>query len=410
MGVDLIQAVADAFVRHRMRPENGRVVVACSGGPDSRTLLDALLPLGLTLYVASVDHGLRPEASEEAAGVEVEARGLGLSAAVLRVTVEKRTMASARRARYTALVEYAQRVGAGAIAVGHTATDQAETLLDRMLRGTGLRGLGAMSPVRPIAPGLTLIRPLLAVPAADIEAHVAARNLRVVRDPTNRDRHYRRSRMRHELLPLLRRERADADAALAELASRLREDSEALDEMGRVAWLRLREDDGLDVDGLMGLPPAVRARVLMRACPSPLESVHLQALASLCRRPHGTRYLSLPGGLVAERAYGRLRFGRPPADPGDVARPVDAPGTHSLFGVFVEVPADLLAAGPLVLRNLRPGDRVPGGKKLKEILIDRKIPRAERRLLPLLARGNEVLWMYRVFGDVRALTRKVAVQ
>jgi tRNA(Ile)-lysidine synthase len=221
------------------------------------------------------------------------------------------------------------------------------------------------------------------------------------------------------VLPLLRRERPDADRALAELAARLRQDSDALDEMARVAELRLREpaaapsalvDDGLDAEGLMALPPAVRARVLLRACPAPLASVHLEALASLCRTPHGTQHLSLPGGLVAERTYGRLRFGRPVEDPGDLALPVDAPGTHALLGVSVDVPAGWLAEGPLVLRNLRPGDRVRGGKKLKEILIDRKIPRAERRLLPLLARGDIVVWMHRVFGDVSALTRKVAVQ
>src|SRR5207253_3645575 len=135
----------------------------------------------------------------------------GLPAAVLRVTVEPRTMAAARRARYAALIDHARAVGAGAIAVGHTATDQAETLLDRMLRGSGLRGLGAMAPVRAIAPGLLLVRPLLGVTAAEVEAWVAARNLAVVRDPTNRDLHYRRSRLRHEILPLLRRERADAD-------------------------------------------------------------------------------------------------------------------------------------------------------------------------------------------------------
>src|SRR4051812_7579317 len=115
-------AVASAFVRHRMRPANGRVLVACSGGPDSRSLLQALLPLGLELQVASVDHGLRPEAQEEAAGVVAEARRLGLAASVLTITVERRTMAAARQARYAALVAYAREIDAGAIAVAHTAT------------------------------------------------------------------------------------------------------------------------------------------------------------------------------------------------------------------------------------------------------------------------------------------------
>src|SRR6185369_15032913 len=98
------QRIAEAWQRHRMRPDNGRVVVACSGGPDSRTLLDALLPLGLELEVASVDHGLRPEAAGEAAAVVAEARALGLPATVLSIQVEPRTMAGARKARYQALI------------------------------------------------------------------------------------------------------------------------------------------------------------------------------------------------------------------------------------------------------------------------------------------------------------------
>ena len=218
-----------------------------------------------------------------------EARRLGLAASVLTITVERRTMAAARQARYAALVAYAREIQAGAIAVAHTATNQAETLLDRMLRGSGLRGLSAMAPVRAIAPGLQLLRPMLAVTSAEVEAYVAAKGLAVVRDPTNADPHYRRSRLRHEVLPLLRRERAGADRALAELAERLRQDAEALDEMARVAWLRLVVDDNhdgdgddnalelrsgrtIEVEGLMALPVAVRARVLQRACPSPLEA------------------------------------------------------------------------------------------------------------------------------------------
>src|SRR5439155_18740906 len=124
--------------------DHGRVLVACSGGPDSSTLLDALSSLDLDIYVAAVDHGLRPESAAEAAAVVAAAR---FPAVVLPVTVERRSMAGARQARYRALIAYAQQIGAGAIAAGHTATDQAETLLDRILRGTGLRGLSAMAPV-----------------------------------------------------------------------------------------------------------------------------------------------------------------------------------------------------------------------------------------------------------------------
>jgi tRNA(Ile)-lysidine synthase len=390
----------EAWERHRMRPPNGRVLVACSGGPDSRTLLDALSRPDLDLYVAAVDHGLRPEAALEAAAVVASAAGL--PATVLRVTVEPHTMAAARQARYRALIAHAQQIGAGAIAVGHTATDQAETLLDRMLRGTGLGGLSAMAPVRACAPGLSLVRPMLGITRDEVEAYVTARGLSVVRDPTNVDRAYRRSRIRHEVMPLLRRERADADRAMAELCERLREDAEALDQVAAT------EETG-DVVRLRVMPPALRARVFLRRCPAPLESVHLEALARLVSTSAGTQRLNLPGGVVAERAYGQLTFGPPKLDPGDVVLRIEGPGEYELLGVRLSV----VVSGPSVLRNLRPGDRVRGGKKLKEILIDRKIPRSERRWMPLLEQGGEVVWMHRVFGNqdmVRALTGESAVQ
>ncbi len=402
-----------------MRPANGRVLVACSGGPDSRTLLDALSVLDLELFVASVDHGLRPESAAEAAGVVAAATAFGLSATVLTLAAP-RSMAGARQARYQALVAHALQIGAGAIAVGHTATDQAETLLDRMLRGAGLKGLSAMAPVRACGPGLMLLRPMLGVTAKEVEAYVHARPLSVVRDPSNHDRHYRRARLRHDLLPLLRLERADADRALAELAERLRQDSEALDLVAADQLSLLTEGDALDVVGLMALAAGVRARVLQRACPVPLESVHLDAVTRLCEDARGTRSLSLPGGVVAERAYQRLRFGAAAVDPGDVRLVVERSGSGSFLALTVEVPEELLAEGPLVLRNLLPGDRLSSGKKLKELLIDRKLPRSERRRLPLLARataqGEEVVWMYRVFAGkigrapvVSALTQPSAM-
>jgi len=134
------------------RMPGGRWVVACSGGPDSTALVDALAAAGeRALHVVAVDHGLRAAATKEAADVVAWARARGLDAASVRVTVDGKSMAAARRARYDALVGEAERVGATAIAVAHTATDQAETLLDRLIRGAGTRGLAAMSPARRIA-------------------------------------------------------------------------------------------------------------------------------------------------------------------------------------------------------------------------------------------------------------------
>jgi tRNA(Ile)-lysidine synthase len=178
-------AVRAALLRPGMGVSGGPLLVACSGGPDSLTLLDVLAGLGVPLRVACVDHGLRAAAADEARAVERFAASLGVPATVLRVQVAKATMAGARRARYDALCAHALAIGAPAIAVAHTATDQAETLLDRLVRGAGVRGLSAMARVRDAAPGIRLIRPLLDVTRDEIEAYVVARALPVARDPTN---------------------------------------------------------------------------------------------------------------------------------------------------------------------------------------------------------------------------------
>ncbi len=398
--------VARIFDHPLVRQAGGRWLLACSGGPDSTVLVDALAAVGaraiggwLEYTVVAVDHGLRAEAAAEADAVVAWARARGLDAAAVRVVVDGKSMAAARRARYDALVREARRVGATAIAVGHTATDQAETLLDRLVRGAGTRGLSAMAPVRRIEDGLVLVRPLLTVPRSDVEAYVAARELAVVRDPTNHDFAYRRSRLRHEVLPLLRRERPDLDRALAETCERLRADADALDEAAADAARRLTDGDGsLDAAALAALPDALFGRVVARAAGLVLGAVHVAALRRLCATQNGTRSLDLPSRLRAERRYARLRFvaqaeNRAPAVTTEVA--VCRPGIYLLSGMRVEVSAGLyqsLGDAPLTLRHVRAGDRVRAGK-LQDILVNAKVPRPERARLPVLARGERVVWI-----------------
>jgi tRNA(Ile)-lysidine synthase len=377
-----------------------RWLVACSGGPDSTALLDTLVVVsGRALHVASVDHGLRSESAGEAEAVVRSAQQRGLPAAVLRLTVEGRSMAAARRARYEALVSEAKRVGASAIAVGHTASDQAETLLHRLIRGAGTRGLSGMAKARRLDDALVLIRPLLEVTRAEVEAYLAARGLSVVHDPTNVDGRYLRSRIRYDVVPLLRRERPDIEAALAELCDRLRADADALDEAAAEAGARIVASDGtLDAAALAALPEALFARLMARAAGLTLGAVHVAALRRLCTDRRGTHSLDLPARLTAERRYDRLRF----FARGDESAPevteevaVVRPGIYLFSGMQVDVDARLwqaLGSEPLTLRPVRPGDRLRG-RKLQDLLVDHKVPRPERARLPVLARGGCVLWI-----------------
>jgi tRNA(Ile)-lysidine synthase len=399
----LRSAVERALDRPLARQAGGRWLIACSGGPDSTALLDAFETLAptyaLAVHVASVDHGLRPAAAEEAASVVSAAIGRGVAAALLRVQVAGRSMAAARHARYQALVAEARRVGAGGIAVAHTATDQAETLLDRLMRGAGTRGLGAMARERRLERELVLVRPLLSIARDEVEAYVVARGLPVVRDPTNEDRKFRRSRIRHEVLPLLRRERPDLDRALAETCDRLRADAAALDEAADEALERLRTPDGaFDAAGLAALPAAIFARVVATAAGITLAAVHVEALARLCADRRGTRSLDLPSRVRAERRYHRLYL---PAAPDKFAPivtdevAVPSPGLYLLGSMTVEVTESLyasLGARPLTLRHVRAGDRTRAGK-LQDLLVNAKVPRPERARLPVLARGQDVVWV-----------------
>ena len=267
------------------------------------------------------------------------------------------------------------------------------------LRGAGTRGLSAMAPARRIDGDLWLVRPLLAVPRAEVEAYIAARALTVVRDPTNADLAYRRSRLRHQLLPLLRRERPELDRALAATCDRLRADADALDAAADEVATRLTGADGtLDAAALAGLGDALFARIVARAAGLPLAAVHVAALRALCATVNGTRSLDLPARLTAERRYGRLRFCARAEFIASAVTPevaVASPGIYLLNEMRVEVSAGLyesLGNEPLTLRHVRAGDRVRSGK-VQDLLVNAKVPRPERARLPVLARGARVMWI-----------------
>ncbi len=230
------RAAARALDRDGVLRPGETVVVACSGGPDSTALLDALArlapPRGLRLHVAHVDHGLRPGSAAEAepVGALAEARGLAFHALRVQLDPGGSLQDRARSARHGALHRLATEVGATAIALGHTADDQAETVLMRALQGATPRSLRAMSP----RDG-TLARPLLRVWREQTAAYCAALGLPVVDDPSNADPRFLRSRVRHDLLPRLEEVFPAARRRLVALAEHQRALlAEAPDSHGRV--------------------------------------------------------------------------------------------------------------------------------------------------------------------------------
>jgi tRNA(Ile)-lysidine synthase len=254
------------------------IVLAVSGGPDSIALMwlaarwRRTLSRGPRLIAVTVDHGLRVEAAREARDVKRLARRLDLPHRTLRWRGAKPKTgvpAAARAARYRLLAEMARANGATHILTAHTRDDQAETLLMRMLRGSGIAGLAAMARQSERA-GVWLVRPLLDVPKSQLVATLNKAKIAFADDPTNRDTSYTRPRLR-ALMPKLAEEGGDV-RNLVRLAARLARANAALEVLvdGAERYLALSDRDdaarfGFDAQAFAGLPEEIRLRLLMRA-------------------------------------------------------------------------------------------------------------------------------------------------
>ena len=298
-------------------PPGERLGVAVSGGPDSLALLllAAAVRPGL-VEAATVDHGLRAESRGEAVTVAALSDRLGVPHRTLPAdwdeTPSANLQAEARAMRYRRLAEWAEQQGLAAVATAHHADDQAETLLMRLARGAGVRGLGGARARRPLTEGVTLVRPLLGWRKVELVALVAAAGIEAVDDPSNRDPRHDRSRIRQWL------EQADwADPArLAASAAALRDADEAIDwALAPLIAERLSQDDaGVTLDPA-DLPRELRRRLLLAAfatlaAPAPRGPDLMRALAAL--EAGGTATLSglkLEGGrswrLTPEPPRGR---------------------------------------------------------------------------------------------------------
>jgi tRNA(Ile)-lysidine synthase len=278
--------------------------VGCSGGPDSLALLHLAHHVGLHPVGVHVDHGLRAGSDAEADVVADQARRLGVPfvAETASVAPGPNLEARARDARYAALERARVARGATVTLVGHTADDQAETVLLNLLRGSATAGLGGM----PVRRG-TLVRPLLGVRHTETEDLCATLGVVPVRDPTNEDRALRRNWIRQDVLPLLSAgAERDLVPVLARQAELLRAESEYLDDLAAAAW---PADGAADAGALGRLPPVLARRAVRRWLGPPPPSLAdvervLAVAAGTCRATE------IAGGRRVERRRGALRVDR----------------------------------------------------------------------------------------------------
>ncbi|MEV8374128.1 tRNA lysidine(34) synthetase TilS [Kribbella sp. NPDC056861] len=303
-------------------PRGSTVLVACSGGADSLALAAAVAfeapKLGLTAGAVVVDHGLQTGSDKTAETAAEQCRGLGLEPVQVRaveVGTDGGPEGAARTARYDALRDAADQLGADVVLLAHTRDDQAETVLLGLARGSGARSLAGMA-----AEAGLLRRPLLEVSRSTTAAACIASGLRPWHDPHNDDPKYRRVRVRHEVLPVLEEALGPGvTEALARTAGLLRADADALDvlaaDLAETAVQHDKTEVVCDIAVLADEPPALRTRVLRQAAleagcrANDLSAGHIAAVDALVTDWRGQRWIDLPQGVRAVRRGGFLVLG-----------------------------------------------------------------------------------------------------
>ncbi|MFT3699708.1 MAG: tRNA lysidine(34) synthetase TilS [Kofleriaceae bacterium] len=402
--------------------QSGVVGVACSGGVDSMALADAAIAVAgrERVVVVTVDHQLQAQSAEVARGVEAWAKGQGVDAIVMTVAVDGSSEAAAREARYAAFERVMEECDLVAMLIAHTQRDQAETVLMRVIRGTGPAGLAGMAQQRvleattsatlsatasasasnpngsrsrsrsgsgsdlrsgslpmplplPITSTRLFVRPLLGITRAQTEEYVSRRALPHWDDPMNRDTNYTRVRVREQVLPDLRELNPNIDDALVRLADNAREWLDAIDAVAAPF-----SKFPIDCIALAQQPAAIRKRALAIAIGADLDAGHLSAIDDLvCAPTRGEVGLDLPGGRIVRR-YDQLDVSR--GEPPRIS--------------------DLVVPDGYELRLSQPGDRFRPvrlnghSKKLSDLYIDMKLPRDQRALARVMVRSEDrvIVW------------------
>ena len=443
MVAGFVQRTHRFITQHQMIQPKETVLVGVSGGVDSLALLYALHTqqhqLDCQLHIAHLDHGFREDSVGDAVYVAEQAEQLGIPISSTRIDVPQLMQdqklsaeVAARRARYQFYECVSERIGATKIALGHHRGDQAETVLMNLLRGAGASGLKGILPVR----AGKFIRPLLAFSRKEIEDFVAQLGLQPCCDATNYQLDYLRNRVRLELIPALERAyNSNIQNVLNQTAELLQAESDYLDALAHDAFQMCRVASCtpstivLDLCLFREYHLGLRRRILRLVVEEVFGEVrdlyfnHFESMLNLINGEAPNSALDLPNGGVFRRAYDRvliqkmadshIPFEYEVAVPGHTALPLlDA----ELIATVVEQPMNCAVADkfpdgkfqavfdldrlelPLTLRQRRDGDRfhpfgMQGTKKLKDLLIDAKLPRQERERVPVLMDGDEIIWV-----------------
>lgn len=448
----------DATLRGKQLLDGVRtLVIGLSGGSDSTALLYVLHYLrnrfDIQLVVAHLHHGLRGrEADRDAAFVAELAGALGLPLASAKVDVRARARAesqspeeAARRARHIFFRDVCRRRHAQAVALAHTADDQAETLLLKLCRGAGPEGLGGMA-YRNNVSGLTLIRPLLDERRDTLRAFLSSHGLSWREDRSNTDRQYLRNRVRHDVLPVLQTQLNPGIVdTLCRTAQWMRDENHWMQSGAEALRPAVKTADPTELkrQPMAALPPAIQRRIVRQWVREAsggaveLNAHETEQLLELMANGGGTRRLLPTAGGEIRVEYDRVRYRhrKTPAPPLPAIELSEGEQVWPAWGLRTRLiqttgyrksppgrPGDLPAEAylradriqqPLILRPPRPGDRIQptglkGTRRLKELFIDTKAPARLRPRIPVLTHGQQVVWVpgYRVDRQYAVPDRK----
>jgi len=431
--------ILSAAARYGMFANGDKILVAVSGGPDSVSMLHALHihseEFGITLHIAHLNHSIRGAASDlDEQFVRELAHQFGVPATIEKVDVPalKNELKlgeeeAARQARYDFLQRVAKDIGANKIAVGHTADDRAESVLLNVIRGTGIDGLGAIRPIRG-----NIIRPLIETWRHDIDEYILEHQLPYRVDESNIDIAYTRNRVRHELIPHLERSyNPNIKQALLRLAEIADSSSEFINNQAAQFIYSVTYHGAIDVGLFLELPMAIQYQIIrleIERHKGNLLDVSLEQIQRVIAalKTEDKFAITLQSGRIyAIRDGNKFRIcpkAKPPkVEPFDIEIAVPGKTTIPQIGCIIEaeivdsveslktspniavINADAVV-GKLRVRNIRPGDKImPFGmhetKKLQDVFVDKKIPRADRAHAAVVIDDKKILWVVGVIAS-----------
>ena len=431
MIMDILTQVSRFCREHSMLPREGTVLVGLSGGADSMCLLSILKKLsekhGFAVAAAHFNHNLRgAESDADALFVREYCRENGIAVFMGSGDVKERASSSgetieeaARSLRYEFFAQAREESGACRIATAHNADDNLETVILRLARGTGLKGLCGIPPVRD-----DIIRPLLCVSRAEIEAYLAENGIPHREDSSNLSDDYARNRVRHHVMPVLRALNPSAASAASVTTRLLSRDEEHLSSEAQAFLEKNLVAGGINAEALSSAPFPIASRAVRMMLSDGLSAGHVDDVLALSRSASPSAKLDLPGCTV-RREYGMLYFS--PAEAPTFAPFTLSPGEHVFIeelGVTVSCEKSVFSGsihktltsflfksenvcGIITVRPRLAGDRIRlspsgGSKSLKKLFIDKKIPAHLRASLPVIADEFGPLAVCGVGSDLRS--------